>query len=145
MDNKSGQHFKKLHWKEHVFYQGRPEDPVKICRRQWRDNFRKIRTVVNASAVFESTAGGKINELINQFVTRIIFLNICIMRLAHLKKSWWNCVANEVNKHPRAVMRPPMTAVTLVDFRRQKAMVTGDMRRATPVDIAPSHPVKIQV
>lgn len=35
-----------------------------------------------------------------------------------------------------------MTAVTLVDFRRQKAMVTGDIRRATPVDIAPNHPKK---
>lgn len=34
-----------------------------------------------------------------------------------------------------------MTAVSLVDLRRQKAMVTGDTSSATAVDIAPTHPV----
>lgn len=45
-----------------------------------------------------------------------------------------------MNKHPNAVINPPMTAVTLVDFRRQNAIVTGEMSNATPVDIAPNHP-----
>lgn len=49
-------------------------------------------------------------------------------------------MAKEVKRHPRAVISPPMTAVTLVDLRRQKAIVTGEISRATPVDIAPSHP-----
>lgn len=34
-----------------------------------------------------------------------------------------------------------MTAVSLVDLRRQKAMVTGDTSSATAVDMAPTHPV----
>lgn len=63
-------------------------------------------------------------------------------RVTDLKKSWWNWVAKEVKRQPRAVTRPASTAVTLVDLRRQNAMVTGEMKRATPVDIAPSHPKK---
>lgn len=46
-----------------------------------------------------------------------------------------------MKRHPSAVTRPPMTAVSLVDLRRQKAMVTGDTSSATAVDMAPTHPV----
>lgn len=51
-------------------------------------------------------------------------------------------MANEVNKQPRAAIKPPITAVTLVDLRLQNAIVTGEIKSATPVDIAPSHPEK---
>lgn len=37
-------------------------------------------------------------------------------------------------------MSPPTTAVTLVDFLLQKAIVIGDKRSATAVERAPSHP-----
>lgn len=49
-------------------------------------------------------------------------------------------MAKEVKRQPRAVIRPPITAVTLVDFLLQKAMVTGEMSSAIPVDMATSHP-----
>lgn len=49
-----------------------------------------------------------------------------------------------MNRHPRAATRPPITAVTLVDFRKQHATVTGDIKRATAVERAPSHPRKIK-
>lgn len=45
-----------------------------------------------------------------------------------------------MKRQPSAVTRPPKTAVTLVLFLRQNAIVTGDTSKATPVDIAPSHP-----
>lgn len=49
-------------------------------------------------------------------------------------------MAKDVNRHPSAVIRPPITAVTRVDFRRQNAIVTGEISNATPVETAPSHP-----
>lgn len=55
--------------------------------------------------------------------------------------NWWNCEAKEVKRQPSAVTRPPKTAVSLVLFLRQNAIVTGETSRATPVDIAPSHPI----
>lgn len=47
-----------------------------------------------------------------------------------------------MKRQPSAVTRPPMTAVNLVDLRRQKAIVTGDTNSAIAVDIAPSHPIR---
>jgi hypothetical protein len=38
------------------------------------------------------------------------------------------------------VTSPPSTAVTRVDLRLQKAIVTGDTNKATAVDSAPSQP-----
>lgn len=49
-----------------------------------------------------------------------------------------------MKRHPRAVTRPPMTAVRRVDFRLQRATVIGEMPRATAVERAPSHPGKNQ-
>lgn len=46
-----------------------------------------------------------------------------------------------MKRQPSAVTRPPKTAVSLVLFLRQNAIVTGETSRATPVDIAPSHPI----
>lgn len=46
-----------------------------------------------------------------------------------------------MNRHPRAVTSPPITAVRRVDFLLQKAIVIGEMNRATAVERAPSHPV----
>lgn len=45
-----------------------------------------------------------------------------------------------MNKHPRAVTNPPMTAVILVDLRLHRATVTGEISRATAVERAPSQP-----
>ena len=55
-------------------------------------------------------------------------------------KSWWNCVAKEVKRQPKAATRPPMTAVSRVDFLRQNDIVTGDTRRPTDMETAPTHP-----
>lgn len=49
-------------------------------------------------------------------------------------------MAKEVNKQPRAVTRPPSTAVTLVLFLLQNEIVTGETKSATAVDIAPTQP-----
>lgn len=49
-----------------------------------------------------------------------------------------------MNKQPKAVTKPPNTAVTRVLFLRQKAIVTGETSSATPVDIAPNHPAIIK-
>ncbi len=51
-------------------------------------------------------------------------------------------MAKEVKRHPKAVTRPPITAVKRVDFRRQKDIVNGDISNEMAVDIAPSHPKK---
>lgn len=45
-----------------------------------------------------------------------------------------------MKRQPRAVTNPPMTAVTLVDFRLHSATVTGEISSATAVDKAPSQP-----
>lgn len=45
-----------------------------------------------------------------------------------------------MNRHPKAVTRPPITAVRRVDLRRQKDIVKGDISNETAVDMAPSHP-----
>ena len=45
-----------------------------------------------------------------------------------------------MNRHPSAVTSPPSTAVTRVDLRLQKAIVTGDTSKATAADSAPSQP-----
>lgn len=45
-----------------------------------------------------------------------------------------------MKRHPNAVTSPPSTAVTRVDLRLQKAIVTGDTSKATAVDSAPSQP-----
>ena len=49
-------------------------------------------------------------------------------------------MANEVNRHASAVTRPPRTAVRRVDFRRQMAIVNGEIMRDTEVERAPSQP-----
>ena len=52
-----------------------------------------------------------------------------------------------MNRHPRAVTRPPITAVNLVDFRLHTPIVSGDINNAVAVERAPSQPetfVKIQ-
>lgn len=46
-----------------------------------------------------------------------------------------------MNRHPKAVTSPPITAVSRVDFLLQNAIVIGEMKRATAVERAPSHPV----
>lgn len=46
-----------------------------------------------------------------------------------------------MNRQPNAVTKPPMTAVNLVDLRRQKAMMTGEANKLTAIDSAPSQPV----
>ena len=40
------------------------------------------------------------------------------------------------------VTSPPMTAVSLVDFLLHTPIVRGEMKRATAVDKAPSHPIE---
>lgn len=47
-----------------------------------------------------------------------------------------------MKRHPRAVTSPPITAVSRVDLRLHTAIVMGDMKSATAVDKAPSHPVE---
>ena len=51
-------------------------------------------------------------------------------------------MANEVKRHPSAVRRPPMTAVSLVDFRRHIPMVSGDSVSETHREVAPNQPEK---
>ena len=55
-------------------------------------------------------------------------------------KSWWNWLAKEVNRHPKAVIRPPITAVKRVDFLLQIPIVIGDINNERQVDVAPNHP-----
>ena len=43
-----------------------------------------------------------------------------------LRYSWWNWLANEENRHPSAVTRPPMTPVTRVDLRLQTPTIRGE-------------------
>lgn len=45
-----------------------------------------------------------------------------------------------MKRQPSAVTKPPMTAVRRVDFRRQKAMITGEANKLMPIDNAPSQP-----
>ena len=40
------------------------------------------------------------------------------------------------------VTSPPITAVSLVDFRLQTPIVSGEMNKATAIESAPSQPVK---
>jgi hypothetical protein len=54
--------------------------------------------------------------------------------------TWWNSVANEVKRQPRAAMSPPMTEVSRVDFRRQTAMTSGDTSCDTDSDTTPNKP-----
>ena len=56
-------------------------------------------------------------------------------------KSWWNWLAKDVKRHPKAVTKPPKTAVKRVDFRLQIPMVMGDISNERHDDVAPSHPV----
>lgn len=51
-----------------------------------------------------------------------------------------------MKRHPRAVTRPPITAVRRVDFLLQNPIVIGEMNNATAVERAPSHPIiKIKI
>lgn len=59
------------------------------------------------------------------------------MTMDKLKNSWWNCVANEVNRQPRAPTNPPRIAVNRNDFFLHMAMKIGDASSVTHVDIAP--------
>ena len=56
-------------------------------------------------------------------------------------KSWWNWLAKDVKRHPKAVTKPPKTAVKRVDFLLQIPMVMGDISNERHDDVAPSHPV----
>ena len=47
-----------------------------------------------------------------------------------------------MKRQPNAVISPPMTAVSLVDFRLHKPMTSGEIKSDTDVDIAPSQPAK---
>ena len=56
-------------------------------------------------------------------------------------KSWWNWLAKDVKRHPKAVTKPPKTAVKRVDFLLQIPMVMGDISNERHDEVAPSHPV----
>jgi hypothetical protein len=56
-------------------------------------------------------------------------------------KSWWNWLAKDVKRHPKAVISPPKTAVKRVDFLLQMPIVIGDINNERQVDVAPNHPV----
>ena len=43
-------------------------------------------------------------------------------------------MANEVNKQPKAVTRPPVTAVNRVDLRRQMPTIKGQRKLDTAKD-----------
>ena len=45
-----------------------------------------------------------------------------------------------MNRQPRAVTSPPITAVTRVDFRLHRATVIGEISSATAEERAPSQP-----
>jgi hypothetical protein len=45
-----------------------------------------------------------------------------------------------VNKQPNAVTRPPIAAVTRVDFRRQMETIKGEIISDVNIDKAPNHP-----
>lgn len=51
-------------------------------------------------------------------------------------------VANDANKIPNAITRPPITATSLVDFRRHNAITKDDENNDILQLAAPSHAVK---
>ena len=46
-------------------------------------------------------------------------------------KSWWYWLAKEEKRQPRAATRPPMTAVSLVDFLLHTPIVSGERKSET--------------
>ena len=46
--------------------------------------------------------------------------------MAWLKNSWWNWLAKEEKRHPKANTRPPITAVSRVDLRLHTPTVKGE-------------------
>lgn len=51
-------------------------------------------------------------------------------------------VANDANKIPNAITSPPITATSLVDFRRHNAITIEDENNDILQLAAPSHAVK---
>ena len=51
-------------------------------------------------------------------------------------------VANDANKIPNAITRPPITATSLVDFRRHNAITIDDENNDILQLAEPSHAVK---
>ena len=58
--------------------------------------------------------------------------------IPRLKYIWWNWFANEVKRHPKAITRPPITAVKRVDFFRQIPIVMGDKKSETDIHNDPN-------
>ena len=61
--------------------------------------------------------------------------------MAWLKNNWWNWLAKEENKQPRARTRPPITPVNRVDFRLQTPTVNGERIRLIARHKPPNAPV----
>lgn len=57
-------------------------------------------------------------------------------------QTWWNWVANEVNKHPREATKPPKTADSLVLFLLHIETHKGERNIETPIETDPNQPAK---
>lgn len=60
-------------------------------------------------------------------------------------KTWWNFVANEVKRQPRAATSPPKTAERRVLLRLQMDTQSGDRNIDTAMDKEPSHAEKRRI
>ena len=60
---------------------------------------------------------------------------------AHLRNIWCSCRAKEAKRIARAIISPPITAVSLVLFRLQRATTRGAAPRDTAKLVEPTQPV----